>query len=251
MILYFSGTGNSRYAAQIIRSIIGDEIVSMNDLIKNGTSKPLTSEKPFVFVCPTYAWRIPRVVTKFIQENEFAGSKKAYFILSYGEGIGNAIRYIKKLCTEKGFEFRGLASVVMPGNYIALYKTPDNALAEKIIQRATPEIHAWAREINDGRILNDSKSGLRGAFQSGIINQIFYLFIVNAKGFYSTGACTHCGECVRLCSLNNVTLVDGTPRWGRVCTHCMACICGCPNEAIEYKRNSQGQPRYYNHGFRE
>ena len=32
MILYFTGTGNSRYAAQIIARITGDELISINDI---------------------------------------------------------------------------------------------------------------------------------------------------------------------------------------------------------------------------
>ncbi|MFQ8599465.1 MAG: 4Fe-4S binding protein [Oscillospiraceae bacterium] len=29
------------------------------------------------------------------------------------------------------------------------------------------------------------------------------------------------------------------------CTHCMACIGGCPTEAIDYKSISKGKRRYY------
>ena len=45
--------------------------------------------------------------------------------------------------------------------------------------------------------------------------------------------------------MNNVTLKDGKPSWGKNCTHCMACICYCPKEAIEYGKKSVGQPRYH------
>ena len=34
MILCFSGTGNSLYAARIISAVTGDEIVSLNDRLK-------------------------------------------------------------------------------------------------------------------------------------------------------------------------------------------------------------------------
>ena len=34
------------------------------------------------------------------------------------------------------------------------------------------------------------------------------------------------------------------PVWKTNCTHCMACICRCPKEAIEYGRHSVGLPRY-------
>ena len=44
--------------------------------------------------------------------------------------------------------------------------------------------------------------------------------------------------------MRNITLTDGKPKWGTACTHCMACICGCPVSAIEYGSKSRGKPRY-------
>ena len=48
MILYFSGTGNSKYAADVIAELTGDEIVSLGDVIKNGERAVFKSQKPFV-----------------------------------------------------------------------------------------------------------------------------------------------------------------------------------------------------------
>jgi ferredoxin/flavodoxin len=245
MIIYFSGTGNSRYAAQIIQSVTGDELLSMNDLIKSENIARLQSEQPFVFVCPIYAWKIPRVVEKFIRSTQFKGSKKAYFVLTCGTSIGDAPHYARKLCKENGLEFLGVASVVMPENYIALYDAPEKEQADFIIQKVTPEINDIARRIKHGQILKEDAARLDEKFKSGIVNPIFYTFIANAKGFHSTNTCIHCGKCVDLCPLNNIKLVDGRPQWGHECTHCMACICGCPKEAIEYKKHTQGKPRYY------
>ena len=60
MILYFSGTGNSRYIAEVINSVIEDKLVSINECLKNNLIVSL--EQQYIIVCPTYAWRIPRVV---------------------------------------------------------------------------------------------------------------------------------------------------------------------------------------------
>ena len=57
--------------------------------------------------------------------------------------------------------------------------------------------------------------------------------------------CIGCGRCVELCPLNNIHLENGKPVWGKDCTHCMACICYCPAEAIEYGKKSLGKPRYH------
>lgn len=79
---------------------------------------------------------------------------------------------------------------------------------------------------------------------SGVINTLFYPLIVSAKKFYATDACIGCGKCTEVCPLNNVSLKDGKPVWGDHCTHCMACICKCPKEAVEYGNRSKGKPRY-------
>ena len=62
MILYFSGTGNSKFVAQRIADALGDEIVNLNDRIKSGDTSPVETGERLIVVTPTYAWRIPRVV---------------------------------------------------------------------------------------------------------------------------------------------------------------------------------------------
>ena len=58
MVLYFTGTGNSRYVAERIAGALGDELLSMNDRIKAGDTSPVTSDERLVIVTPTYAWRM-------------------------------------------------------------------------------------------------------------------------------------------------------------------------------------------------
>lgn len=244
MIFYFSGTGNSRFAAQEIGEITGEEAVSINEMLKSETDGVFDSEKPLVFVCPTYAWRIPRVVEEHLRKCTFSGSKKAYFVLTCGDDTGDAAYYAEKLCKEKGLEYMGLKTVVMPENYIAMFKAPDKAQAEKIIEKALPGIVEAAELIKEQRPLTRETIGVLDKLKSRVVNPLFYLG-VSAKGFYSTDACTGCGSCAELCPLNNIKLDRGRPVWGEHCTHCMACICRCPAEAIEYKNKSKGQPRYH------
>lgn len=245
MIIYFSGTGNSRYVANIINASIGDEITSMNDLFKAGIKKPLVSEKPFVFVVPTYGWRIPRIVSDFIHETSFSGNDQVYFVMTCGDGTGNAAGHARKLCAGENLIFMGLASVVMPENYVAMFKVPDKVQAEAVIKNAEPGMRTIAEYIKNGQQLPPENVTLVDRFLSSVVNPIFYRFFVSAKGFYATDECVACGKCVHLCPLNNVRLLEGKPQWGEECTHCMACICGCPEEAIEYRNKSRGKRRYY------
>ena len=157
MIIYFTGTRNSRYAAKAIQSVTGDAIVSMNDLIKVGNKSALRSDRPFVFVCPTYAGRMPRIVNEFIKGTQLEGSDKAYFVLTCCGNTGTAPKYISKLCDTKHLKFMGMSSINMPQNYITWYAPPDHKEAQKIIQTATPTIIDVAKVIQNGELLKDNR----------------------------------------------------------------------------------------------
>lgn len=244
MILYFSGTGNSRYAAELISKITGDELVSMNSLIKTKSKAVHKSETVFVFVCPVYAGRIPRVVDRYIRETKFEGAKKAYFVVTCAETPWITATYTEKLCAEKGFELLGFNSVKMPQGYIVMGGTKSPVESKQVLDEAAPKIKKIAELIASIQPLR--KEELGKSMMSKMLNPIMYKFMVNAKGFYVTDACTGCGECAERCPLGNVKMANKKPQWGAECTHCMACIAGCPNEAVEYGKKTKGAPRYFN-----
>lgn len=243
MIVYFSGTGNSRFAAKMIASHIGDKVVDAGTFIKQNRWAELRSERPWVFAAPTYAWQLPRIFADFIRRGSFDGSRTAYFVMTCGSEIGNAATKIKELCWEKGFAYHGVLPVVMPENYIAMFRVPGPDEAFGIIEKAMPLLQRGIECIRQGRAFPDVKAGFADRLRSAI-NPLFYSMFVKTKKFHAIDTCTGCGKCVRDCPMNNISISDRKPRWGSACTHCMACICGCPEEAIEYGKRSRGKPRY-------
>ena len=77
MILYFTGTGNSRYTAKRIAEALGDELLSINDRIRAGDTSPVTSAERLIIVTPTYAWRIPRIVRDWLAATGFPSGAQA------------------------------------------------------------------------------------------------------------------------------------------------------------------------------
>ena len=114
MILFFSGTGNSRYCAHRLARLLDDECRDVFHLIREGIAGEFVSGKPWVFVAPTYGWQLPRVFESMIRSSSFSGSREAYFVMTCGEDVGNASAYNRKLCEEKGLHDRGTLPVVMP-----------------------------------------------------------------------------------------------------------------------------------------
>lgn len=244
MVLYFSGTGNSQYVADRIAEMISDEAVSMNQYLKARKNVTVRSERPFVFVAPTYCWRLPRVVEQWIMKTHFSGSQDAYFILTCGGGCGNAGIYAERLCEKKGLRFHGLGQVVMPENYLAMFPTPSEAECHEIIENAGPCIAGLAERIRSGKDFARRSVSFKDKVKSGPANPLFYAGIVHDKGFSVADRCISCGKCALRCPLNNIDMINGKPVWKGNCTHCMSCIAGCPTEAIEYKNKSQGQHRH-------
>lgn len=245
MILYFTGTGNSRYIARRIADKADDVLVSMNEKIKNGDTSTVSAENRFVFVVPTYAWRMPHVVENWIADTEFSGVKKVWFVMDCGGEIGNAEKYIRRLCENKSLEYMGVMQIVMPENYVAMFDVPDDAQAKRIVEKAQPYIERAVELIKAGKPFPAPRNNLYDRFMSAAVNPIFYRFFVKAKDFYASEKCIGCGRCEKLCPLNNIKLKDKKPVWGGNCTHCMACICCCPAEAVEYGKKSAGKPRYH------
>lgn len=244
MILYFSGTGNSQWVARRLAAELGDDVVSINRAIKERRSSVLCSERPFVFVAPTYAWRMPRVIDQWIRDARFEGSRNAYFVLTCAGSCGNAAAYARKLCASAGLRFFGLAPVVMPENYLALYDTPDAEECCAIVERAEPRVAELAERVGKGEPFPDQPIVLKDRLLSGPVNAVFYPALVHDAKFSASDACVACGTCVERCSFGNITLVDGKPAWNGVCTHCMACIAGCPTAAVEYGPKSRDRHRH-------
>ena len=101
MVLYFTGTGNTRYIAKRIAEALGDELLSTNDRIKAGDTSPVTTDGRLVIVTPTYAWRIPHIVRDWLLKTDFPNAKQAWFVMDCGSEIGNAAGYNRALCREK------------------------------------------------------------------------------------------------------------------------------------------------------
>ena len=139
----------------------------------------------------------------------------------------------------------GTAQIVMPENYIAMFNAPQVEEARQIVARAEPDIDNVIAAVRENRAFPPPRRKFYDRFMSGPVNPIFYSYFVKAAAFTAGNACTGCGQCVRRCPTNNITLQNGKPVWGQDCTHCMACICYCPAEAIEYGKKSLGKPRYH------
>ena len=244
MILYFTGTGNSEYLALALKDALADDCVDARGGMRRGEAGRFSSETPYVFVFPTYAWRMPHVFEDYLRRSDFSGCRRAYFVMACGADTGNAGAYCARLCAEKGLEYCGLLPVVMPDNYVIMYDVTPPDKAEPLLRAGEARVLAAAEKIRAGQPFDPLRPTAADRAKSSAMNRAFYAAMVSAKRFRVTDKCVSCGLCERVCPLNNITLRDGRPVWGENCTHCVACISRCPKGAIEYGKGTERRRRY-------
>ena len=79
MIFYFSGTGNSYYAAKKVAEATGEKLISISQALKERQfSYELADHEKIGFVMPIYAWDMPYFIIEFINKLELKGYQDQY-----------------------------------------------------------------------------------------------------------------------------------------------------------------------------
>lgn len=247
MVLYFSATGNTKYIAKMLAQKLGDVSLDLLERIRTNDRTVIRSPKPYVICCPVYICEMPRFLTDFIRKQKFAGNRKVYFVFTCGGASGISGAAAAEIIKGKKMVYMGSSDIKMPNNYIAsdLFKaqSEDEMIyriksAEYIVDNIVLNIK-MGRQLKIGNSMPISKAFMAPA------TTLWAKIMQPSSPFRTTDKCEGCGKCERLCPLNNIHLVDKKPVWKRSCAHCMACICGCPKEAIEYGDITQDKFKYH------
>lgn len=248
MIFYFTGTGNSEYAARRIAEKIGVETVSIGESMKAGVNRfHLADGEALGFVLPIYAWSVPGIVKRFISEltlDNYSG-QYAFAVFTCGASIGTACDDLGKSLADIGIELKYARDLMMPENYIVMFKSPPPEKQKKIFTAADMVIRGIVQDIaaKTEDIVITGKSPAK-AF-SRAVNRIFSKYSLGTKKFHATNACISCHFCENVCPESAIILEEGRPHWQKAsCAKCMACINRCPVQAIEYGDSTQQRQRY-------
>ena len=92
MIFWFSGTGNSKFIAKCIASVLETDCLNLNERIKAEDTSSVQTEENVILVTPTYAWRIPHIVSGWLGKAELVGAKRIWFVMDCGSEIGSKVQ---------------------------------------------------------------------------------------------------------------------------------------------------------------
>ena len=253
MILYFSATGNTKYAAETLAELLDDEALDLLPRIKSHDYSQIRSEKPFVICSPVFVSEMPRFLAGYLKKTPLAGNSRVYFIFTSGGFTGISSVLARRIVMQKaaGSEnhlvYMGSADLTMPGNYIAsnLFPTPAQSEIEKRIRTSAESLLSAAQQISEGKHIEERHVRLLETAITLPFNPVWCSTRQGTGGFHATDQCISCGKCEKLCPVNAIRIEDKKPVWTqKTCAHCMSCIQNCPTEAIEYGKITQGKERY-------
>lgn len=243
VIFYFSGTGNSKYAAMLLARRLDTELVSIAAVLRGRAFRVPAVEEPVGIVFPVYAWAPPELVLRFVKAHPFPAARHTFAVCTCGDDAGEAMRALGRA---RGKPYDSTFSIAMPNNFILGFDVDSPAEAARKLQAADERL-IWiaerlaARDQGIHAVHKGRAPGLKTALAAPLLN----LGKRWTRPFHAGDACTACGRCARVCPTGNIRL-QPRPVWGKDCACCLACLHHCPTRAIDYGRLTQKKGWYVN-----
>lgn len=233
-IRIFSGMGNSMAVGRKLEQLLAAD--ESSDLL---------------WVFPVYAWGVPPVLVKHLQQQNLAG-RRCHMVCTFGDEAGMIERQWRQLIESRGGTVGGIFGVQMPNTYVCLpfFNVDGTALQARKLAAADVRVTEIASRLLAGELTPDLHRGPLPRFKSRVIYPWFFRRLMKVSKFHHTVGCTGCGTCIRNCPQRNISpSADGTPVWGPDCAYCLRCYHICPHHAVAYGRVTARKGQYLHPDF--
>ncbi|MCL2664564.1 MAG: EFR1 family ferrodoxin [Defluviitaleaceae bacterium] len=254
LVIYFSGTGNTKYIAELFATKTAGTCHSIEEKID--FEMELASHKTIAFCYPIYGSRAPYIMRRFASRHSDALKDKDVIIfVNQMIFSGDGARVFCDLFPKKHFKVIYADHFFMPNNVGNLFFLPKQSqkTIKKFFLRAEKKMLRVCKNIENGKI---KKRGFSAASR----------FLGNIQGFLWQGRsknvfpakfsmerramsrvkifsnCSRCGLCIKKCPMDNLLLTNGSVAQRGSCTVCYRCINLCPKKAVAIFFS--GRPRW-------
>ena len=245
MILYFSATGNSEYAAKRIASETDDITVSITDCYKKQIFSFDEEYKTLGIISPTYSWGLPVIVTEFLQRLDLHYKPDyIYYIATYGTTPGQTGKFADNILAPKGLSLSAKFSVKMPDTWTPIFDLSNKEKVRQINDNAEHEMDYIIKQIKHFANGDYMKNKLPYPLAK-IGYTLEYDSMRKTKHFSVEDSCVGCGLCAKNCPAAAIQIKDRKPEWVKAqCVMCLSCLHHCPKFAIQYGKDTKKHGQY-------
>ena len=242
-IYYFTGTGNSLFAArEIQKRLPKSRLIPIAGIIDQTRIK--TRESVVGLVFPVQALTIPILVKRFLRMADFSSSEYLFAIATRQNTVFRgfeAIDWILKR-QKKRLDARFILNMCSSDARHVGYVTPDEDEIHLKEEAALKKLDVIQDVVNRRTLAREQDTEY--IVRPGFLSEKIILGCMAASGvlggvnyFYADSACTGCGVCERVCPSRKISLNGKAPVWQRsvLCYMCFACLNFCPARSVQIK----------------
>lgn len=232
-MFYFSGTGNSKFVAEVFAKEMNAECYSIEN--KVDFAKLINESDTVAFCYPVYMSRVPRIVREFAFKyfNELKGKRIIIFCTQFLLS-GDGARAFSDLFLKGHIKVIYAEHFFMPNNVnnVGILAKPKAKTIEKCMQKSIQKVKKVCENIRHGRI---KKRGFNIVGRAlGLPQGIFMnpTERIANKSVRIGDECNLCGFCEKICPTKNLLIENSKVMHKNNCTMCYRCINKCPKKAI-------------------
>ena len=245
LTLYFSGTGNTKYVAELFSRKMDAKCFSIE--VDADFSAEIKEHDTTAFCYPIYNSRVPRIMRAFVYEHmaDLIG-KKVVILVTQQRFSGDGARVFTDLFAEGTIEVIYAEHFNLQQNmgnipvWSALFK-PTEKTNRRYIKKTEAKLNKVCNNIKNGIIKKrgfSKTSKILGyiqgkPWQADTSEEApTRLEKKLAEGVRIHEKCTACNLCISICPMKNLENGGGTIKHRNDCTLCYRCVNLCPQKAI-------------------
>lgn len=239
-IFYFSGTGNTKWAAEKLNKLLNEnshssELFAIETVNTEEALVKLQGADCIGFAYPIYLQNMPRIMRKFIKGltdliiKTNLDIKNVFFLNTFG--YTNAYGVFKAKSLLKGINISTIGYINLKMTDSTKSVTGEEMPIE-IIENSTAKLKRFIDKVkNNKKFIN----GVNPKIMIGsILSRIFeHILVYNYKNMkVNTELCSRCMKCIENCPVKCIQFKGNTFTFSSDCEACMRCIRYCPTHAI-------------------
>ena len=238
-----TGTGNALWVARQLASELTE--AALDYMPYPSQAFTIQVEKVGI-IFPVHIWGLPRRVIQFINHMKVKPGTYLFAVAVNAGQPAATLLQLQRLMTKRAMRLSLGYSVTMPSNYIPWGGPGPIDAQKRLYSNARKKVKTIAKAVQGGEKNKvDRGPCWQNILFSGIYKMTFRQVRNMDKKFWVDEKCDGCEICARVCPAANIKMIDGKPSWLHRCEQCLACLQWCPQEAIQYGKNTVKYPRYH------